>query len=475
MKSFWIALCLCLFSTLTTLIGAHAQSYEAIGNLSLVGVENLATSFGLPEVVYTPVHGVDAYRMTYSMPFLGENIDVSGAVFEPQGLAADCEAPVVIYMHGTVFERDDVPSFLNGEGQIGYLISALGFTVLMPDYVGLGIDDQHLHPYVHASSEAAAGFEMIEALFNTENPSPAPHGHDASQLFLSGYSQGGHAAMALHRELETNGSAYGIIASAPQSGPYDISGTQFPWIFDNPSYSNPSYLAYVALAWQSIYGNLYEDLGDWFLEPYDTLLPDLFDGQTSGGEINDVLPVLTEDFAQPGLLDVLLDAEGPFMAAALDNDVYDWAPNATTRLYYCTEDEQVYFENALVAQTWMTGLGASNVSAVDLGPYNHGTCAGFAILGAALWFQDLASFCTPASTAFQSQPKLQIHPNPVADVLRIEGLSPGTEWSISNGAGQLVATGHQNAISVHAWPEGLYFIYAKSGEILRPRPFLVQH
>ena len=475
MKSFWIAFCLCLFSTLATLIGAHAQSYEAIGNLSLVGVENLATSFGLPEVVYTPVHGVDAYRMTYSMPFLGENIDVSGAVFEPQGLAADCEAPVVIYMHGTVFERDDVPSFLNGEGQIGYLISALGFTVLMPDYVGLGIDDQHLHPYVHASSEAAAGFEMIEALFNTENPSPAPHGHDASQLFLSGYSQGGHAAMALHRELETNGSAYGIIASAPQSGPYDISGTQFPWIFDNPSYSNPSYLAYVALAWQSIYGNLYEDLGDWFLEPYDTLLPELFDGQTSSSEINDVLPVLTEDFAQPGLLDVLLDAEGPFMAAALDNDVYDWAPNATTRLYYCTEDEQVYFENALVAQTWMTGLGASNVSAVDLGPYNHGTCAGFAILGAALWFQDLASFCTPASTAFQSQPKLQIHPNPVADVLRIEGLSPGTEWSISNGAGQLVATGHQNAISVHAWPEGLYFIYAKSGEILRPRPFLVQH
>ena len=441
-----------------------AQTYESIGDLSLAGVQALAGSFGLPSAVYQPAHGVDAHRMTYTMPFLGEEITVSGAVFEPQGLSADCETPVVVYMHGTVFERDDVPSFLNGEGQIGYLISALGFTVLMPDYVGLGIDDQHLHPYVHAESEAASGIHMIDGLFNV--PSPAAHSHDPAQIFLSGYSQGGHAAMALHREMEQNWPEYSIIASAPQSGPYDISGTQFPWTFADASYSNPSYLAYVALAWQSVYGNLYNDLSDWFQEPYASQLPELLNGENSSGDINAVLPALTEELAQPGLFDVLLDPEGPFMAAAADNDVYDWAPAATTRLYYCTEDEQVFFENALVAEAWMTNLGAPSVTAVDLGAFDHGTCAGFAIFGAALWFQDLASFCVPSELAHVGEEVLAVWPNPASDNLRIRNLPAGTTWHAFLPDGRTMATGREGNVNVSNWPAGLY-LFAIDSSVFR--------
>ena len=447
--------CLALFSA-----SLWGQSYEPIGDLDLAGVQALANAFGLPSAVYQPSHGVDAHRMTYTMPFLGEEITVSGAVFEPQGLSADCETPVVVYMHGTVFERDDVPSFLNGEGQIGYLISALGFTVLMPDYVGLGIDDQHLHPYVHAESEAASGIHMIDGLFSTE--SPAAHSHDPAQIFLSGYSQGGHAAMALHREMEQNWPEYNIIASAPQSGPYDISGTQFPWTFADASYSNPSYLAYVALAWQSVYGNLYNDLSDWFQEPYASQLPDLLNGENSSGDINAVLPVLTEDLAQPGLFDVLLDPEGPFMAAAQDNDVYDWAPAATTRLYYCTEDEQVFFENALVAEAWMTDLGAPAVTAVDLGAYNHGTCAGFAIFGAALWFQDLANFCTPSGQIEEEANGVIVWPNPASGVLHIDNMPAGATWVAHAADGRQVARGNSDNIDVTKWRTGIYILSVNS-------------
>ena len=443
--------CLALFSA-----SLWGQSYEPIGDLDLSGVQALGNAFGLPSAVYQPSYGVDAHRMTYTMPFLGEEITVSGAVFEPQGLSADCETPVVVYMHGTVFERDDVPSFLNGEGQIGYLISALGFTVLMPDYVGLGIDDQHLHPYVHAESEAASGIHMIDGLFNV--PSPATHGHDPAQIFLSGYSQGGHAAMALHREMEQNWPEYNIAASAPQSGPYDISGTQFPWTFADDSYSNPSYLAYVALAWQSVYGNLYTDLSDWFQEPYASQLPELLNGENSSGDINAALPTLTEDLAQPGLFDVLLDPEGPFMAAATDNDVYDWAPAAATRLYYCTEDEQVFFENALVAEAWMTDLGAPAVTAVDLGAYNHGTCAGFAIFGAALWFEDLATFCATSGVAEERGESGLAWPNPASDQLHLQGLPSGQTWQAITPLGQTFAVGQQPTIDVSAWPAGMYHI-----------------
>jgi hypothetical protein len=203
---------------------------------------------------------------------------------------------------------------------------------------------------------------------------------------------------------------------------------------------------------------LYNDLSDWFQEPYASQLPDLLNGENSSGDINAALPVLTEDLAQPGLFDVLLDPEGPFMAAAVDNDVYDWAPAATTRLYYCTEDEQVFYENALVAESWMTDLGAPSVTAVDLGAYNHGTCAGFAIFGAALWFQDLAMFCVASGVAEERGESGLAWPNPASDLLHLQGLPSGQTWQAITPLGRTFATGKQPTIDVSAWPAGLYHI-----------------
>ena len=49
---------------------------------------------------------------------------------------------------------------------------------------------------------------------------------DNSQVFLTGYSQGGHACMATHKYIHENSlqSEFDVIASAPCSGPYDLSG-----------------------------------------------------------------------------------------------------------------------------------------------------------------------------------------------------------------------------------------------------------
>jgi len=441
-----------------SVLHANAQTFDPIGSRNLDQVEALAMDFGLPSALYQPITGVDAFRVQYEMPFLDSTILVSGALFEPTDLDPSCPNPVHIYMHGTIFVRSDAPSFLSYEGQLGFLMAGLGFTVLMPDYVGLGEDDAHLHPYVHAESEAASGAYLIDALFTSENP--LGNAHDANQIFVSGYSQGGHAAMALHRELQGNWPQYPVAASAPGSGPYSITGVQFPETFANPSYSNPSYLAYTALAWQSVYGNLFEDPSEYFQEPYASQLADLFDGQTPGWQINNALPFLTEDFVQPGVLDLLLNEGEPFAVAAADNDVYAWIPEAPLRMYYCTEDEQVFYQNALEAEAYMNENGAEQVEAINLGAYDHSDCAGQAIFGATLWFNAQATVCEPNSIDDQSATDQVFNPfpNPATDWVQVQPEHAQSNWTLHDARGLQVQSGVAHLIATSSLSPGLYFV-----------------
>ena len=440
-----------------------AQTFEFLEGKTLSEITYLSEDYGIPNTLFDAVSGVDAYRVTYTMPFMGEEITVSGVAFEPTDLDPSCLHPVHVYMHGTIFARNDAPSFLGGEGQIGYLMAGLGFSVIMPDYVGLGMDDQHLHPYVHAESEALSGAHLIKALYTVDNPSG--NAHDPNQLFISGYSQGGHAAMALHRELQQNWPEYPVQSSAPGSGPYNITGVQYPEIFAGETYSRPSYLAYTALAWQSIYGNLYDSITEYFQEPYASQLDDLFDGETSSSEVNNALPYYLEDFVQMGALDDLLDEGSPFLAASMDNDVYDWIPEAPVRMYYCTEDEQVFYQNALFAEEHMLNLGAENVEAIDLGAYGHGYCAGQAIFGATLWFQSQASICEGISAigdpGLGEDGALAVYPSPTQGrtAVTLQHLAPSSHWELYSATGPFVRSGIGSAIDLNGIKAGVYMIY----------------
>ena len=69
-----------------------------------------------------------------------------------------------------------------------------------------------------------------------------------------------------------------MTAAAPMSGPYNVSGVQAQTIIADQPYSTPGYLPYVVMGRQEAYGNIYNSLSEIFKSPYDTLLPDLFDG-----------------------------------------------------------------------------------------------------------------------------------------------------------------------------------------------------
>ena len=72
------------------------------------------------------------------------------------------------------------------------------------------------------------------------------------QLFISGYSQGGHSTLALHKKLQQEySSEYEVTASSPMSGPYDISDTQDKVMFD--FYTQPHYLPYLLISYNEVY------------------------------------------------------------------------------------------------------------------------------------------------------------------------------------------------------------------------------
>ena len=438
----------------------QAQSYELLSSYSQSEIATTASSFGVPSESLEGSYGVDMYRVSYEMPYLSDTIEVSGALFVPVQVPESCGLPLHVYMHGTIFKRTNAPSFMGLEGDLGALMSTLGQVVLMPDYVGLGIS-QLMHPYVHARSESDAGYFMMKAA--AELASDLGYTLNG-QNFISGYSQGGHAAMALARDLTyTNyGDDFPLSGAAPGSGPYDISGTQFPLTFDANSYSNPAYLAYNVVGWNSYYGTLFDELDEVFQEPYASAVLEMLDGTHDAVAINNVCPETLEEFIQPWLLDSIFNNPNhPFNLAAQDNDVHEWIPEAPVEMFYCTQDEQVFYQNALNAAEWMTENGSELHVATNLGSYDHGQCAELAIFNSTLWIQAKVDEC---STAHMSEPSrfTDFFPNPASREVTLSPATVSTRWHVLNLAtGQIVRSGQGQIVPVEDLASGMWVLHVE--------------
>ena len=447
----------------------QAQTSELLDVRQAFQVQLLSTGLGIPNETISVDYGVAKYRVTYPMNYLGEVHQVTGALFVPvddSGNAIECAMPTHTYMHGTIFLREEAPSYSGFEGELGYLMATSGAVALMPDYLGLGGSEDVLHPYVHADSEAESGMALLAAV--TALQSELGFGLNGEH-FVSGYSQGGHASMAMARRMQEDADAgFPLAGAAPMSGPYDMSGTQLPMGMAQEQYSNPAYLAYTLLAWQQTYGNLFVDLGEIFQEPYASELPAMFDGETSGEMINEYLAGPTLDIVQPGALEGLMAEDHPFFIAAQDNDLYQWVPESPLQMYYCTLDEQVFYDNALVAEAWMNDNGAEGVTTVNGGALNHGGCALLAILGGTVWINGQANLCSPTSVHNIPGSTPELTWRLTDGGMAIDGLFIGQSWTLYSADGRWISSGtaQQSPLMLSA-PKGVSLLRSADGRIVR--------
>jgi hypothetical protein len=261
-----------------------------------------------------------------------------------------------------------------------------GYAVCEPDYVGLGYGERR-HLYIHADSEANAGIDMMKAV--KELDSIVGLKRD-SMLFISGYSQGGHAAMAVHRKLqEKYADKYTVTASSPMSGPYDLDGVQADVMFHE--YTQPHYLPYLLLGYNEVYNifdrNKFYDMV--FKPPYDDIVLGVFNGKHSVGDINDTLPTIPKDMLSDSLIDLFVnDDEFIFKQLLRENSMDNWVPERPMQICYCLGDEEVVYTNALVAYEYMHARGAKNVKLRKAGgkKYTHRKCADWAVVYTKFYF-----------------------------------------------------------------------------------------
>ncbi|MCP4439646.1 MAG: T9SS type A sorting domain-containing protein [Aureispira sp.] len=363
----------------------YLQSYQFQGHYTISQVETILTNFGVPTGLIVPEFEVDVYKIIYNTRNAQDtgNTIASGAIAVPSGIT--CPLPIAVYAHGTTSKRYDVPSYGSSELNIGIIMASMhGYVVDMPDYLGLG-DSPGFHPYVHAKSEASASRDMIRA---SRELADSVNYNLNGQIVLAGYSQGGHAAMATFRELELNHpTEFTVTAAAPMSGPYDVSGVQAVSLTADAPYSTPGYLPYIILGYQEAYGNLYNSLSEVLKSPYDTLIPQYFDGTNSIGYINNQVPDTPKHMLDSAfLVDLLNNPNNPGRLALQDNDLYDWIPTAPLHMLGCNGDEQVTFLNAVVTYDTMTTLGASNVAKTDFGNFSHSGCVQFSLISGINFF-----------------------------------------------------------------------------------------
>ncbi len=428
-----------------------------------------------PEFGFLMPNPVQSYKLVY------ETTDTKGNTVQASGLAVFPTAegfafPVAIYQHGTVAVKQQVPSNLSAEAIIGWVFSSNNYIVLLPDYLGFGENEEDIHPYVHAATQASAAVDMLYAARDFA----AQKGYVFNdQLFVTGYSQGGHAAAALHQELQANFSEdFTVTASAPMSGPYNISGEMVELILSEEPYEYPEYLANVFVSYNLVY-ELYDSSAQLFKPPYAGMVDEFRANEIELAELGtrmsaqlnaDYGASITRNMIQDSILTVLTEKDPfhPLIQALEDNDVYDWAPEAPTRLYYCQGDDQVVYTNSVVADSAMNANGASDVRALNLGTtLNHTECVAPALLNGLAFFATFQNLVTDVDD-FDAPSDPKIFPNPARDWIQLQGIKAGAAISLFNSKGQMIkevrSEGEAFTLDVPELHPGLYWVRIVEGK-----------
>lgn len=377
---------------------------EVVVNFSQELMKKSLISAGLADE-NTTVFGYTAYKIHYTTTD-EEGVDVlaSGLMVVPAGLPEIVTEQIGLSLvsddHGTIFANDEAPGVMGEQtgapsGSAIILTALAGFVTLQPDYIGFGDSNEHYHPYVLKKSLANASVDFILAAkeFAQKNNIKLN-----GQLFVTGYSEGGYAAMATIQKIESDGTLQ-VTMAAPMAGPYAMNEMSMA-ILSEQTLGVPSFVANIGYSYAKAYG---KDLADVINEPYASKLESLLDGSKTRAEIDAELTTQTMGagglFSQAFVGDFFANQNNWFKQAVLENDVHIWAPQTPIRLVHCMGDDVIPFAISQLAEATMNSVGAANVAVVPVEAvltqnpatalrYGHAECGKYAYGVAAKMFGD---------------------------------------------------------------------------------------
>lgn len=165
--------------------------------VSTAQIDAATTAAGTGTLAGPAACGVSVQKIEYqTVGGANEGTNATAAVMIPTGASAACSGarPIVLYAHGTSFDKKKNMSAVTTDGEAGLAMAffaAQGFIVVAPNYTGYDASTLPYHPYLNAEAQAN---DMVDALRAAKVVLPSLGASASSRLFITGYSQGGHVA-----------------------------------------------------------------------------------------------------------------------------------------------------------------------------------------------------------------------------------------------------------------------------------------
>ena len=328
-------------------------------------------------------YGFDAYKVTYCsidavLPGQdrAEPTVLTGNVSVPRKAGP---LPTVAYVRGTGASYYDAPSNPNIAGDLeprgesfegpasSPIFAGNGFIYVAPDLTGFGDSTVPRHRYFHADSEASSTIDLLAA---SRDALKSLNVRRSDELFIFGWSQGGHVALAAQRALEQRQA--GVTATAVIGAVFDVERFFLSGIEDETTVTIPLYVSYLLLAYDDVY-DVYDKPSDVFRRPYAETVPGLLDMQHYWDDILAGLPPTSRELLKKSYFEtVRTDPNDEFRVRMRENAVDRWRPEAPIRVYHTSTDEEVFYEDALVSVDRLRKRGA-DISVRTLAGPDHVT------------------------------------------------------------------------------------------------------
>ncbi|HPN19282.1 MAG TPA: hypothetical protein PK546_07040 [Chitinophagales bacterium] len=363
----------------------YLVSYNLVKSHTTKTISELWKKHHIPKVILKVRNDVDIYEIMYKAKWIDSSyILCSGIYFAPKNIKN--AAPIMMYGHGTQIHKHRTISDEDAQQGICLGFATDGYAACYPDYYGIGKGEGD-HLYQHAWSEAMSFIYMLYAI---DELNKKINVKTNGQLFLTGYSQGGHSSFAAQKYLEElNDPRFQVTASSPMSGAYDMTGEQQKYMFQE--YPRPFYLPYLLVSYQTAYRVLNTDnIYSIFKSPFDTLLPKYYSNNIDKtlDDLDKIMPKIPAEVVKDSLVEVYKsDTNFLFKIKLKENNLTDWKPKAPVQLCYCKGDREVNYKNSEVAYNNMTALGVTNIKLNNLSDkLDHNTCAPFAVMATKFYF-----------------------------------------------------------------------------------------
>jgi hypothetical protein len=246
------------------------------------------------------------------------------------------------------------------------------------------------------------------------------------------------------------------------------------------------------VSYQTVYGNIFNNLNDVFKAPYVPVLTQYYNQQIDLAELNDQLIailVTVEGASRPfrmlqdSIVQAVVNNPGhPINFALKDNNTYTgWLPKAPIRLYYCTADDQVPFNNSILARDSLLAAGPADLQISDVAPAaDHGGCVVPALTSTLLFFlgyQQISDFTSidPYETG-----NLALSPNPAGESVVLRDLPAAGQLTLTNFSGQILRSvalseGDQTVFTGDL-PDGVYLLqYVAAGGKTWTEKLVIKH